>query len=133
MATALPPDGRLESTPMPDVGSPFNSLPQPHSTAGGKHNPDPPNARTFSSPSLLSVPASQPSRRNLRGPPRLQDETFGAVVGLAGARNQRQAWSHEASAVGTRVESVRDQQVIFYFSLLMHFRHLALLKYVHFF
>jgi hypothetical protein len=51
--------------------------------------------------SASAAPASQPSRRNFRGPPRLQDEIFGAV-GLAGARNRRQAWSREASAAGTR-------------------------------
>lgn len=51
--------------------------------------------------SASAAPASQPSRRNFRGPPRLQDETFWAV-GLAGARNRRQAWSREASAAGTR-------------------------------
>jgi hypothetical protein len=51
--------------------------------------------------SAAAAPASQPSRRNFRGPPRLQDETFEAV-GLAGARNRRQAWSREASAAGTR-------------------------------
>lgn len=51
--------------------------------------------------SASAAPASQPSRRNFRGPPRLQDETFGAV-GLAGARNRRQARSREASAAGTR-------------------------------